>query len=70
MFVRSLDELTRALPLQLAGLDAGQIERSLDERVRQIRAMLSDRQVLELKRIDETAAGEGRRARGRPAALA
>lgn len=71
LFVASLAELERSLPLQLAGLDPGQVEKVVKDRVRSIREQLASRQVIELESIEQAAAAaaqpkaRGRRAGGR-----
>lgn len=67
LFVGSLDELERSLPLQIAGLDPGQVEKVVKDRVRSIREQLAGRQVIELESIEQAARAEAQpKARGRP----
>ena len=69
LFVGSLEELERALPLQIAGLDPGQVERVVKDRVRSIRDQLASRQVLELESIEQAVRSQALpKARGRPGA--
>ena len=67
LFVSSLEELGRALPLQIAGLDPGQVEKVVKDRVRVIREQLASRQVIELDSIEQTVKAHAQpKARGRP----
>ena len=67
LFVSSLDELERALPLQIAGLDPGQVEKVVKDRVRSIREQLAGRQVIELDSIEQAVKAQAQpKARGRP----
>ena len=67
LFVSSLGELERALPLQIAGLDPGQVEKVVKDRVRSIREQLAGRQVIELDSIEQAVRAQAQpKARGRP----
>jgi len=69
LYVNSLDELERALPLQLAGLDPGQVEKVVKDRVWSIREQLASRQVIELESIEQAVKAQAQpKARGRSAA--
>lgn len=65
LFVRELDNAFRALPLQLAGLEAGQIEKILADRFRTIRTRIAAQQALELEKIREAPRAKRGKKRGR-----
>ncbi len=66
-YVDALGELERALPLQIAGLDPGQVERIVRDRVRGIREQLASRQVIELDAVEQAVRLANQpKARGRP----
>lgn len=54
LFVDSLSEMERALPLQIAGREPGEVERIVHDRIRGIREALSSKQVIELANIQTT----------------
>ena len=67
LYVGALDELERSLPLQIAGLDPGQVEKVVKDRVRSIREQLASRQVIELEAIEQAVKAQAQpKARGRP----
>jgi hypothetical protein len=68
-FVNAIEDLERSLPLQLAGLDAAQIERVLHDRIRSMRESLSRQKVLELELVGQKIKqGPAKSKRGRPRA--